>query len=338
MPYFKNDFDKYLKDDPENRYLAAEFFNYSNKPVLSELNFDRLFEIIARKHRIINLFWPKLDKEIFSEKFILNLREYRFKQKQRSLKQLSVLIKVSELLFNFNYIVLKGLPLSAYLYDDYSFRDVVDIDILVQKNDTKQIIEKLQQNSFHISEEKINSRYRHHIHASYNNISVEIHWQISPTIDFSKEFYNGLWNNKSNIIIENHRFNIPNPEYMYLIVLIHNAKHKWGQLSWILDYKRISEKIKNESSIDINKSISRFHLIEYKKTADFVTEHLFNSEYNKTLTIKERMIVEDILVKNNNFKIKNKLRNNLYFFLLNDSLGTYLKSLSFSLLRVFNRN
>lgn len=333
-----NYFYKYLLKDPEHSFLAAEYFNYSEKPLTSELNLDRLFEIIARKHRIINHFWPQLDQEKFPEKFKLKLKEYRFKQKQRSLKQLSVLIKISELLTKHNYIVLKGLPLSEYLYNDYSFRDVVDIDILVQKKDTIEIIEILKQNSFLISDERLNSRYRHHVHTSYNNVSVEIHWQISPTNEFSKEFYSGLWNSKSKINIENHWFNLPDPEYQFLIVLIHNAKHKWGQLSWIFDYKKMIEILNNNPSIDINRSITRYNLTEYKKTADFVSHNLFNSNYQKPLSIKEKMIIKDILIKNNNIKIKNKLRNNLYFFLLNDSISTYLKSLSFSFLRVFDRN
>jgi hypothetical protein len=333
-----NSFLKFLNDDVEHSVIAHAFFNYKLEIDQSKLDYNRFFNLIVNKHKIINHFWEQIAENNYPDNFILKIKSQRIRQKQRALKQLSVLIELNRILSSYAFIVLKGLPLSQILYEDFSFRDVVDIDILVKPEETSIILDILEENLFLIKREAINTRFRHHIHASKNNVSIEIHWQIAPINELKKEFYINLWKNSEELNIQNNVFKVPNLDFQYLIMLIHNASHKWERISWIQDFKRITNILLEKTYLSkIENQIIEYNLNAYYKTGKYVINNLFNSNYNKVLSIKEKMIVKDILNINNNAKIYNKMRNNLFFFLLNDNCKGYCKSFIFSFLRIVHR-
>jgi hypothetical protein len=321
--------------DKEHKYIL-QLFSYLNieKTNSSNFNFERLFRLVTEKHRIVNSFIQKADIACLPLSFQHSIQNYRKRQKQRALNQFAILLRISQLLNPNDYIVLKGLPLSQLLYNDFSYRDIIDIDLLVKPGYAEKVINILCNNGFTSAGEKLNTSIRHHVDLISNHIHVEVHWQISPVYPLSTDFYNQLWNEKTTIHINNFSFPVAGLRFQYLIIMIHHTKHKWEQLSWVMDIKKMQTFLTESNLCEIQKDVEKFGLKKYYSITCFVAHKLFANDSIAKYTGKQKWIIKNILKDKRSYRLMDRIQNNLYFFTLHDSFLQSIHSLWYSFLRL----
>ena len=226
---------KILETDKEHHLLFNLFFTeYKFEIDYSSIDYNRLFVLIVKKHRIVNYFFDKADLSLFPQKFVEKLKKARIRQKQRALQQLSILLELKEILANFDFIVLKGLPLSQQLYNDFAYRDSNDVDILIQAKDEKEILNVLQKKDFETSHNQ-----EHHFVLKKYNISIEIHRKLNEFFD-TKKIEADSFKNIETITIQNNIFNVLNKKDQYDYLLMNGFIHHWSRLSWVIDFINLS--------------------------------------------------------------------------------------------------
>jgi hypothetical protein len=144
-------------------------------------------------------------------------------------------------------IPLKGAALNMGLpYDDYSLRDMCDLDLFARQDQLDEIEALLFKRGYQIT---INKEYasRHHHHLQYRkemgwvSVFVDLHWTLLFRM-FNQQ-------NEEDLVIEQtrlHQFHgayirILSPELMILSLLIHLAWHRFrGKLKWLVDVAELA--------------------------------------------------------------------------------------------------
>ena len=242
-----------LENDKEHQLLFALFFDDWMFDIdYGLLDYNKLFFLIVRKHRIVNHFFDKADLQLFPEEFIERLKIARIKQKQRALKQLSILVEIKNILKDYDFIVLKGLPLSQKLYNDFSYRDSSDIDILIKPKNETQILELLVNNGFHRSH-----NYEHHYVLKRHGISVEVHRKLSAIFK-TKGIEKHIWTSEKSIYLGDFNFRIAEDNEIFNYYLINASTHYFRRLSYFIEIEYMRKSMNYELE-NMNKPIFAIH-------------------------------------------------------------------------------
>jgi len=309
-----NPLEKILQTDQEHQLLFNMFFDNWNYTIdYSNINYKRLFFLIVNKHRILNHFFDKADLLLFPNEFVEKLKKARLKQKQRALRQLGILHELRNLLKDYDFIVLKGLPLSQQLYKDFSYRDSSDVDILIKPEQEQQILELLSNNGF-----KRAFNYEHHYVLKRFGISVEIHRKLSAIFNTS-DIERTMWKSNNLIKINNIDFRVANSNEIYNYYLINASTHYLKRFSyWIelvlmkrmFNYSLYPSCIKLEFIFDdilLNRSVNTY-------TNKLILDNLFNTEENNILITLKRLIY---FAKISNYSLIKTFYKRSSFFILN---------------------
>ena len=304
-----------LETDNEHQLLFSLFFhNFRFDVDYSTINYNRLLQLITKKHRIINHFYDKADLSCFPEEFISRLKIERIKQKQNALKQLSILIEIKNVLPENSFIVLKGLPLSQQLYNDFAYRDSSDVDILIEPKNEKQIIELLVNKGFSRSH-----NYEHHYVLKRYGISVEVHRKLSQIFK-TKEIEKNAWSNSLHVVVENNKFRVMDNNSQYNYLLINASTHYWRRLSYMLDiynYNKYMGEIKFNPQLKNLVSLYNFLITNgivdsYEKKT--VVRYLF---YNQKFNIRVLILRTLYFMKISNFSPFFTLYKRAYHYIKN---------------------
>ena len=151
----------------------------------------------------------------------------------------------------------KGPILTKSIYGSLGLRQFGDLDIIVHARDVRRAEGVLISRGYirtwpqiQLSEKQEDS----HIRAKYNyqfisgedEVSVELHWNITPRYFSVPRNPDWLWENLESITLYGKNFLTFSPEQYLIILCVHGSNHGWLRLSWICD---INEIIQNNPSL-----------------------------------------------------------------------------------------
>jgi hypothetical protein len=140
-------------------------------------------------------------------------------------------------------LALKGPVLAQQLYDQPFRREFTDLDILVPKEAVGQVIALLSADGFEaqfgLSSVQL-TRFQKNwcemaLYYRARNIVVEIHWRLfSPGYSFSPAAETA-WEATGEVFIAQRSITTLSVENQLLFACLHQAKHNWSRLGWIMD-------------------------------------------------------------------------------------------------------
>lgn len=228
-----------------------------------DLDWDYLVKI-AHFHRISPLLYWNLNKispEAIPQNLKSELQEYFNKNVLRNLVMFKELLNIIDLAkkLEITPIPYKGPVLAIMTYKNLGFRVFVDLDFFVPLKDVPKISEILIDEGYEPwmeltrSQEKVFYNYQREFHFTNKktDVTLEIKWKFLSIplsvrdepffdeIDFLKDFK-----------LDQFKVKTVSPEYLILILSIHNAGHSFSRLYRFCD---ISELIKSEDCINWQK-------------------------------------------------------------------------------------
>lgn len=146
-----------------------------------------------------------------------------------------------------SFICLKGPVLAYKLYKDPTYRNIGDIDLLIEFKDLSRCVSLLNQKGFkQINNDSCRNRIirstgkkflnQNLLHNPVTNINLELHWALIPHPPVSplklKEIVN---NNLIDIELSGLHYKTLNNELELLFLIIHGGFHRWRRLKWLID-------------------------------------------------------------------------------------------------------
>ena len=215
---------------------------------------------MARRHRIMPLLFRQLTSVRSEAVPGAALEQLRDHFRVNSLRNLSLTRRLLELVnaFEANGILIipfKGPVLTASLYKNLSFREFIDLDVLVRKRDVSRAGKLLMSLGYQPeyrmthAEEVAFLRYERefkYVSEDGGGI-VELHWQIAPRgfpLSFDTEQLEKRleWIPLADATVPN-----LSPEDLLLFLCVHGAAHRWERLGWLCD---VAELVRVHEEVD----------------------------------------------------------------------------------------
>lgn len=291
-------------------------------------------------HRIFNY-------SLSSQREESTLIEYRINNQAKSLKHLSEILLITNLLKenNIAHIFLKGVLLSKIAYGDYGIRECRDIDVIIEDTKVEHTIKLLEQKGYILTNKtkhfsSIKKKYDHNISLWKNEkkILVELHWRFFTL----KELFPANEINKiSNFInLDLHEFSVLKNEYYLNYLCTHGAVHLFSEIIWILDIAKYIESnfIDWNNFKTISYSLKNYELVQ---AGLFLAKKYFDSNIPDDIIVlnnktkKLIFIIEKLLNKNQN-TFNYRICKFRYYFLMINSYVFWWKNIEYRLIRFFS--
>ncbi|KUK65715.1 MAG: hypothetical protein XD84_0332 [Desulfotomaculum sp. 46_80] len=210
------------------------------------VNWDYLLQL-AINHRVYPLVYKTLKHLNNPEvpEYVIDYLQQRYQENAvRALTMTGETVRISKYLKNngIHAVVLKGAPLSLYLYSDITIRPSRDIDILVAPDELIKAQELLESEGYYpiLPECNMTSRqlqiyfmFTHSYHFGYwhseKNIYLELHWRLGHALPMPKE------SNIKRIEMSGSLMPVLSDEELLLYLISHGASHAWCRLRWLVD-------------------------------------------------------------------------------------------------------
>ena len=146
--------------------------------------------------------------------------------------------------FGINPVVLKGYPMAAQLYGDFTIRPTRDLDLFVNPEDVesaKHVIEekgfKLISPTFDVTPARLKIWIDRHHHFEYwhreKKVCLELHWRIGHAgMEIPPEV---ITENLSTVSLSGNVVTTLREEVLLVYLAMHGASHGWSELRWIED-------------------------------------------------------------------------------------------------------
>ncbi len=248
-----------LNTRPEHKLLIAclkSHMDQKNALDIKELLTQKIdwdyFHRIVALHGVLPIIYTNL-KNIAQDsvpvKEMNHLKEQYLANVQRNLILTGELLKIMDL-FESNgieAIPLKGPVFAESVYGSLSLRQFVDLDILVHKSNILKVKQLFLEREYRLLaelepveiEKYLISQYNFHFYNTQNNISIELHWDISSMNDHFQIDPNQLWDDVRQVLISGKKVLSFAPENLLLILCIHGSRHNWKRLKWICDVAKL---------------------------------------------------------------------------------------------------
>ncbi len=269
-------------------------------------------KIISLAHMILLM---KNDVLLIEEAFIA-----------RALKEL-LLISAADVIDLLNkhqipFKTIKGLYLIEK-YPEYSqFRDIKDIDFLVEAKDLDLALKLLQEHgwkadfSFTGCKKRLELFINHSITLVHleSGVELDLHWKLAEVFICNPEFSLDYWKHTETIKQKHYEVDL-NWEYQVLLLAIHSYKNNWMQAQNFIDLDVILQR----SIVDFQKLVELADKYQLNKiltqTLDFYNE-FFNNKVQPIHKTDSHSRFNEIhnIIKYNTFS--NKLKNLAYRYLL----------------------
>ncbi len=182
--------------------------------------------------------------------FLAKMRQWFFRHSAQNMRISRELLMLVDL-FDRNGILavpFKGPFLAETCYGHMGFRQSMDLDILVRKQDEQKIKRTMLENGYRVKipgndVEGFEHLNPHHISYQRNGsgIPVEIHTDV-----FKKNRHEGVFSlaeKQHNLrrvkFLDSTLFDL-SPEDLLLVLCIHGSQHRWDRLIWILDIAMVT--------------------------------------------------------------------------------------------------
>lgn len=227
------------------------------------LDWDYLIGM-ASKHRLLPLLYYNVNSVCPADvpEDVLNVLRDSFQANvRRNLLLTGELFKILELLKSndIKAIPYKGPVLAHLAYKNIGFRQITDLDFLIDKSDALKVKEIMLTNGYELDPPlKVNDSFYVKFMSELrfinrNNIIIEIKWKFEGDWFYLADDPGILLGDSHTMEMNGQRFNTFSAENQLLILCVHSAKHDWGRLAWICD---ICEFIKTEK-IDWQAAIAK---------------------------------------------------------------------------------
>lgn len=204
---------------------------------------------------------------------------------------------------NYKYVVLKGLVSASY-YNNPDMRMLGDVDILIEKDKTDEIVEKL------IAEFdlKKHTDVEHYCHISLQNesMTVEAHFEIPGIPDgekgeYTKDFVKNILVDTKELEADTHKFIVPNDLYHGIVILLHMLHHMTGEglgLRHLCDWGAFVNKTSNMDfwNAEMIPYLKKMGLYTYTSIITSVCKKYFGIDTPQGLFIADDDICEEIMV------------------------------------------
>lgn len=236
----------------------------------SEFDFDygKLnFELF--RHGLIGFFYQSLDRRVkirLSDRFFENLKRYNLFHTTSCLLKIFYLDRIRKLFVDSSkdFALLKGPAISMQAFGSEYVRNFIDLDILIPKNDLKDVISLLISTGYKTIPAKVASniadfsKYENEVSLVHSGgwPPIDLHWDnsrhyISYYLDW--QYYESRF---VNIEISDTKVLTLSPEANVLYLSIHGAKHGWGRLEWLCTLGSLVERNKIDWAVVLQEAES----------------------------------------------------------------------------------
>ena len=202
----------------------------------------------ALTHRVLPIVYHSLHRfcpEAVPNLIMQQLLELFQSNARRNLFLASELLKLVKLLESggISAIAFKGPVLSVSAYGNLSFRQCLDLDVMVRKRDILKAKHLLLSNGYRLWREMTEEQELSHLEVNHAFVflpeagmySVDLHWAVSQKHYSFPLNAEGLWEQVESLSFGGGKILTVQAEQMILILSAHGSKHYWRQLGWICD-------------------------------------------------------------------------------------------------------
>ncbi|MBI2259671.1 MAG: nucleotidyltransferase family protein [Flavobacteriia bacterium] len=232
---------------------------------------------------------------------------------------------------NINFIPLKGPILSFDLYQSYTKKAFIDIDILVQKKDLDACFQLLKELNFELKNPKFSSQkqknfilkhlYHYTFYRKDDDCYIELHWNLFANQNITKEFQKEVWINYEIKQYQNFPLYKMKAEYEFLYLIVHACQHLHQRLFWLIDIYFYIKKHDEQFLLEVYLLSKRFNLEQHylstlllmSEIMEFDLPKCFEKKIDaRTINLKN-IFVENILLSTK--KRKNKAVKRAFLYL-----------------------
>lgn len=213
---------------------------------LNIINWNYLLKLIIR-HRMVEQVYTALTESTnrLPPNFIAQLKQYSLRSNITSLSMVAESIRIARAFNNVEimYSIVKGIPLSEFLYGGATKRQAKDIDMVVSIDNLNQAIQilldkgyKVERPNFNLTGFKRDYYFTHSHDISLfhpeRKVEIELHFRLEY---FGTKFFASSANIYKTIMVQNQLLVTLNDEYHVLYLMFHASIHAWTRLRWLHD-------------------------------------------------------------------------------------------------------
>lgn len=205
------------------------------------------FEQTARRHQLQGFAHARLASiDSVPEKFKERLTAEARQRATLNLRQAKATGELHHLLRNsgIKNLVLKGLPLSASLYQSLTIKRSGDIDLLVDPGDVPRTLDLLDQEGYvametgrPLSDRQISAVMRHFKEITLRNdrgLIIDLHWRLVDAASLLRDL--DPFENARHVAIENvGEIAVLGEADEFAYLCVHGALSEWSRLKWLSD-------------------------------------------------------------------------------------------------------
>ncbi|MFA5383166.1 MAG: nucleotidyltransferase family protein [Eubacteriales bacterium] len=282
------------KFPPELQLMLASANSDMNRTkylLQQSINWNK-FLYLADYHRVYTFVYKtfsRLDKELVPKHILDALRQTCQDNTLSALRITSEMVRIRMLFedHNIRAVVLKGVPLSWYLYGDIAFRPSGDIDMLVTPDEFEQSTAILENEGYckfseydkhNLLPRQLQIYLKHHEHSSHlkylnseKRVLLEIHWKLSKCGNILPFPLEG---NVKKIVVAGNLLPVLTDEEWLLYLVLHGAGHKWHRLNWLVDIKMFIQQ-KNIDWLSLDCLAKEFGVQSFLRQALILVNQVF---------------------------------------------------------------
>ena len=161
----------------------------------------------------------------------------------------------------------KGPLLATQAYGNLSFRQFVDLDILVQPKHFDEAVRKLVEHGYRTTSQVpwisrkaffFNSRKDIGLISEDSKVRVELHWKLSGSHFALPLELNQLWERLEEINLGGVRLKTLAFHDLFVYLCLHGSRHGWERLAWICDLRELIQ-MKRKAGQEIDWQEIRLH-------------------------------------------------------------------------------
>jgi len=259
---------------------------------------------LAYAHAVFPLLYKTLYKLFPNHPLVKRIKPYYISHVQYNMAMTSTLTKIVSKFkeTDIHILHLKGPILSQKLYNDISSRQFGDLDILIKKNDLKEVLEYLKES--HYNPEIVLKKDTKQVFFNavnvlgfYNDSSktrIEVHWELLSKNYAIYDDVSPLWKELSTVYINKNSFQTLNEEHTLLYLCVHGSKHLFERLLWVCDIDRTIRTQRKIQWGNLQKEAERLGVMRILLIGLSLTNTLLETPLAKEI---EKEILKDIHVK-----------------------------------------